>query len=75
MVNGGLFMSKPDFSQMNGRELRTYILANREDDDALAALINRAAPNAPTYDFPATEEGARQMQELFQRKIRGEKGL
>jgi hypothetical protein len=68
-------MTKPDFSQMNGQELRAYALANREDDEAIEAIIARADPNAPTYNFPATEEGFRQMQELLQRKIRGEKGL
>lgn len=60
---------KPDFNQMSRPELRKYILENREDDEAIEALIKRSDPNSPVYPFPKTEEDVRQMQEIFQRKI------
>jgi hypothetical protein len=33
-------MMKPDFSKMTRQELRAYILANREDDQAISALTS-----------------------------------
>ncbi|MHC5823539.1 MAG: DUF6887 family protein, partial [Nostoc sp.] len=45
MVNGSLTMTKPDFSKMSRQELRAYILAHREDDEAIEALIKRRSPN------------------------------
>lgn len=62
-------MTKPDFSQMTRRQLRSYILDHREDDDAIEALINRGDPNAPLYPFPQTEEDLMQMEEILRRKI------
>jgi hypothetical protein len=75
MVYGGLVMTKPDFSQMSRKELKTYALANREDDDAIEELIKRPAPNARDYPYPQTDEDLQEIQELFQRMLRGEKGL
>ncbi|MGD1702070.1 DUF6887 family protein [Dapis sp. BLCC M229] len=34
-------MTKPDFKKMTRQELRFYVLAHREDDDAIEALIQR----------------------------------
>jgi hypothetical protein len=75
MGYGGLVMTKPDFSQMSRKALKAYVLANREDDDAIQALIKRPAPNARTYPYPQTEADLQEMQALFQRKLRGETGL
>jgi hypothetical protein len=61
-------MTKPDFHQMSRQELRAYILANREDDEAIAALIDRGDPNAPSH--PAkTEEDLRAMHEILRRRL------
>jgi hypothetical protein len=62
-------MTKPDFSQMTRPELRAYILAHREDDDAIAALINRSNPDSPTYPFPQTNEDLQAMAEILKRKL------
>jgi hypothetical protein len=62
-------MTKPDFSKMNRQELRTYVLAHREDDEAIEALIKRGNPNSPKYRFPQTDEDLREMEELLQRKL------
>ena len=51
MVSGDLMMTKRDFSEMTRQELRAYVLANREDDDAIEALIRRGNDNSPTYPF------------------------
>lgn len=61
-------MPKPDFSKMTCKELRTYTLENREDDDAIEALINRESPNSRTFPYPPTGEDLAEMQELLQRK-------
>lgn len=61
-------MQKPDFSKMTRKELRTYILENREDDDAIEALINRESPNSRTFPYPPTEEDLAEMQKLLKRK-------
>lgn len=37
-------MTKPDFSKMTRQELRDYVLAHREDDDAIEALIKEEIP-------------------------------
>ncbi|NJM72409.1 MAG: hypothetical protein HC862_20810 [Scytonema sp. RU_4_4] len=65
---------KPDFEKMSWVELRAYVLAHRDDLDALEALFNRRSPDseATWYNFPYTEEGQRQMEEVFRRKINGE---
>ena len=65
-------MQKPDFSKMTRKELRTYILENnREDDDAIEALINRESPNSRTFPYPPTDEDLAEMQELLKRKPDG----
>jgi hypothetical protein len=61
-------MAKPDFHQMSRQDLRAYILANREDDEAIAALIERGDPNAPSY--PAkTEEDLQAMHEILRKRL------
>ncbi|QSJ16207.1 hypothetical protein JYQ62_31360 [Nostoc sp. UHCC 0702] len=62
-------MTKPDFSKMTRQELRAYVLAHREDDDAIEALIKRGNPNSIKYPFPQTEEDLREMEEILKRKL------
>jgi hypothetical protein len=45
-------MTKPDFTQMTHQALRAYILAHRDDDDAIEALIERRNPTAQDIDSP-----------------------
>ena len=65
-------MTKPDLSKMNRQELRAYILAHREDDEAISALIERGNPNSPKFRFPETEEDLRDMDEILKRKLGSE---
>ncbi|MBN4005369.1 hypothetical protein [Nostoc sp. LPT] len=62
-------MTKPNFSKMSRQELRAYILAHREDDEAIEALIKRRSPNNPTYPFPETNEDLRKMEEILKKKL------
>jgi hypothetical protein len=67
--NGGLMMMKPDFSKMSRQELRAYILAHREDDEAIEALIRMGNHNSPTYPFPQTDDDLRAMEEILRQKL------
>jgi hypothetical protein len=62
-------MMKPDFSRMTRQELRTYILAHREDDEAIEALIRRGNPNSPKFRFPQTDEDLKEMEEILHKKL------
>lgn len=62
---------KPDFEKMPRAELKAYVLAHREDAEALRVLMSRRNPNAKRYKFPDTEEGWQQMEEVFRQKIEG----
>jgi hypothetical protein len=44
-------------------------LANREDDEAIAALINRANPNSPKFPFPKTDADLKEMQEILRDQL------
>lgn len=61
-------MTKPDFTQMNRKELKTYIRQNPTDDEAVRELfINRRSHNAKTYPYPynMTKE---ELEEVFRPK-------
>ena len=62
-------MTKPDFSTMTRQELRAYVLAHREEDDAIEALIKRGNPNSPKYPFPQTDEDFREMEQILNKKL------
>jgi hypothetical protein len=51
-----VYPMKPDFTLMTRKELRTYVLVNREDDEAISEIISRADPNAPSYSTTDPEE-------------------
>ncbi|NEU77440.1 hypothetical protein PI95_034530 [Hassallia byssoidea VB512170] len=62
-------MTKPDFSRMTRQELRAYVLAHREEDDPIEALIKRGNPNSPKYPFPQTDEDFREMEQILKKKL------
>jgi hypothetical protein len=63
-------MTKPNFKEMSRQELRSYVLVNREDDEAIAEIIHRIeASGAPTYPYPKTEEDLRTMQEILRKRL------
>jgi hypothetical protein len=62
-------MTKPNFSQMTRQELRKYVLAHRDDDEAIEALIKMGNPNSPVYPFPQTDEDLKAMEEILKKKL------
>ncbi len=50
---------KPNFSQMSTKEVRAYVLANREDIEALEILFSRRTPDSEAIIYPSmfTEDG------------------
>jgi hypothetical protein len=44
---------KPDFSAMTRKELRTYFLQHRDDDDAFRAYMDKIYAEPPTEWNPA----------------------
>ena len=58
---------KPNFTQMSLSELRSYVLANRNDDEAWKEFTSRPRPNAIHFDadLPLSEE-KKNLQELLE---------
>lgn len=50
---------KPNFAQMSTKELRAYVLANREDIEALEILFSRRTHDSEAIIYPSmfTEDG------------------
>ncbi len=62
---------KPDFNQMSREELKAYVLAHQDDDEAVRILFSRRNPNSKRYPMPKTEEDLKEMEEIFRRQIQG----
>lgn len=54
---------------MSRQELRAYILAHRDDDEAIETLIIMGNPNSPVYPFPQTDEDLKEMEEILKKKL------
>jgi (2Fe-2S) ferredoxin len=61
-------MTKPDFKAMSKDDLRAYVLAHREDDEAIRELFSRRSPNSVIYTTNDPEE----IKEILRKKIAGE---
>lgn len=64
-------MSKPDFQQMSRQELKKYVLAHRDDDEAIRELfINRWRKNAihVPVDMPLQQQEAFLKEHLEKRR-------
>ena len=50
---------KPNFAEMSTQELRVYVLAHREDIEALEILFSRRTPDSQAIIYPSmfTEDG------------------
>jgi hypothetical protein len=62
---------KPDFKNMPRTELKSYVLAHRDDDEAVRVLMARRSPDseATWYDFPDTEAGLIEMEKVLRSRI------
>jgi hypothetical protein len=80
MELGDLSM-KPNFAQMSTKELRQYVLAHREDIEALEILFNRRTPDSQAIIYPSMftengqpiEENRRIIEEAIAKRIQQEK--
>jgi hypothetical protein len=57
---------KTEFETMTKAELRAYVLAHKEDEEALRVLMSRRS--GVKYDFAESKE---QVKNLIQQKIEG----
>ena len=46
---------KPDFTAMSRKELRAYVLAHRDDEEAFFAYVDRSATEATWVELPPVE--------------------
>lgn len=62
---------KPDFEEMSRKELRAYVLEQREDMEALHILFSRRSPDSEAILFhpPKSEKEHQQQFELFKHII------
>ncbi|MDF5712228.1 MAG: hypothetical protein PUP90_32270 [Nostoc sp. S4] len=69
---------KPNFETMNSKELIAYILAHREDDEAIRVLFSRRTPSDSeatwygpmvTADGTPIEENIRIAEEAIRRRV------
>jgi hypothetical protein len=60
-------MSKPNFAAMTRKELRTYILEHREDDEAFQVYMDRVtAEPSEIYPAPQSIDDLRNFPELLE---------
>jgi hypothetical protein len=62
---------KPDFQQMSRKELRTYVLTHREDDEALRIYMARLhnEPGVIRQSGGLNEEDLNQLDELIKARV------
>jgi hypothetical protein len=53
MENGDTLMNKPNFEKMTRKELKTYFLAHRDDDEAFYAYVDKLHAEANWIKMPA----------------------
>lgn len=71
---------KPNFEKMSKAELKAYVLAHRDDDEAIHALFSRRTPDSEATIYPSmfTEEGLpieeniRIAEEAIQKRVEAE---
>ncbi len=62
---------KPNFQQMSRKELRTYVLAHREDDEAIRIYMERLhnEPGVIRQTGGLNEEDLNQLEQLIKRRV------
>ncbi len=66
MEIGSFYQMKTNFETMTKTELRAYVLAHKEDEEALRVLLSRRG--GIKYNFTDSKE---QVKNLIQQKIEG----
>ncbi len=62
-------MTKPNFNEMPRAELKAYVLAHRDDDEAWGIYLDRLPRGGKQYPAPLDDEGIRIMEEAFREKL------
>lgn len=60
---------EPNFNQMSRTELKAYVLAHRNDEEAIRELFKRRDPNGVRYPLPRNDQDLKQMEDIFKRRI------
>lgn len=68
--HGGLLAMKPNFEKMSRKELKAYVLAHRDDADAIRSLFNRRSPDETATWYSTNSH--KEIEEILRRKIDGE---
>jgi len=64
---------KPDFSSMSRKDLRAYVLAHRDDEEAFFAYVDRSNQEATWIDCPPVDSvESLQQFPLFLEKVQRE---
>ena len=62
-------MTKPNFNEMSRAELKTYVLAHRDDDEAWGIYLAKLPRGGKQYPAPLDEESIRIGEEAIRQKI------
>jgi len=62
---------KPDFQQMSRKELRTYVLTHREDEEAIRIYMARLhnEPGVIRQSGGLNEEDLRQLEQMIKARV------
>ncbi len=69
MEHGDLLM-KPNFETMTRKELKDYVLAHRDDQEAVDLLMSRRSPDSQAVWYDASLSQT-QIKEILEKKIQG----
>lgn len=61
---------KPNFEIITRQELKSYVLAHRDDREAIHLLMSRRSPDSEAVWYDASTSPA-QTKEILRKKIRG----
>lgn len=65
-----MMTQKPDFQQMNRKQLRNYVLTHREDEEALRIYMERlhSEPGINRYTGTLNGQDFNQLEQLLEKK-------
>jgi aromatic ring hydroxylase len=66
-----VFVIKPNFNSMSRKELRAYLIANPNDQEAFYTFVDRFASetSSETFDIPKSNNDLAQVEDLIRQKL------
>ncbi len=61
---------KPNFEKMSSQEIKAYVLAHRDDAEAIRSLFSRRSPDETATWYSTNSH--KEIEEILRRKIDGE---